>query len=75
MTTPMKLSALVMRFTKLCSMAKETLSASLVKRLISSPWGWASKYFSGLLSSASNKSARRPLTALCAMRAVRMPEQ
>ena len=42
-TTPTKVMALERSDTTDCSRAICTLSASLVKRLMSSPWVWASK--------------------------------
>ena len=46
----------------------DTLSTSLVRRLISWPWGVESKYRSGSTCSLSNKSVRMTRTVCCATR-------
>ena len=60
-TVDTKVTTLEMRETRLCSSAICTWSASLVKRLMSSPWVWASKYFRGSSCSLSKRSRRRRL--------------
>ena len=70
-TTPTKVMALEISCTTDCSRAICTLSASLVKRLISSPWVWASKKLRGSCWSLSNSSLRsllQPFWASWAMR-------
>ncbi len=59
---PTRVSALERNCTRLCSSIICTLSKSLVKRLISSPWVWVSKYFSSRSCILSNRSRRMVLT-------------
>ena len=55
---PAKFSEQEMRLPKLLLRASEMVSISLVYRLISSPWVWVSKNFSGRLCIRSKRSER-----------------